>query len=62
VLSSGTDLGRPIIRVTTNLAPGGSTTVTVRFRGTAGDSGPLAVQTTPMVNPTTVTVRPDSCR
>ena len=62
VLSSGTDLGRPILRLATNLAPAGSTTVTVRFQLPEGaTTGPLAVQTTPMVNPTSVHVRGDTC-
>jgi hypothetical protein len=55
-LADGEDLGRPIVRLATNLSPGGTTSVTVRFRGDAGDAAPLALVTTPMVNPTTVTV------
>lgn len=62
VLSNGQDLGRPIVRLATNLAPGGSTTVTVRFQLPAdAAAGPLAVQTTPMVNPTTIEVGTDTC-
>ncbi|THG30815.1 DUF4012 domain-containing protein [Naasia lichenicola] len=56
VLSNGGDLGRPIVRMNALLGAEGTTTVTVRFTGVAGDYGPLALTTTPMVHPTDVVV------
>lgn len=58
VLSTGTDLGRPIVRLAVELQPAQSSTVTVRFTGTPQAYGPLALRTTPMVNPTVVDVQP----
>lgn len=60
LISSGSDLGRPVVRVSTDLLFGTSTTMTFNFTSTAGDYGPVAVDTTPMVVPTTVGL-PEAC-
>ncbi|HET8926846.1 MAG TPA: DUF4012 domain-containing protein [Microbacterium sp.] len=54
-----TDLGRVVAPFEMYLRPGETAAVTATFTGT-GDFGPLAVRTTPMIRPTTVTVD-DQC-
>jgi hypothetical protein len=62
VVAVGQDLGRPVVRLMTYLAPGQTSSVSVRFQGAEGEYGPLAVRTTPMVHPTEVTVAdPGGC-
>lgn len=62
VMSVGVDLGRPVVRLMTELPPGGTTDVTVRFQGVDGVKyGPVEIRTTPMVRPTTVTVDDPAC-
>ncbi|WP_288784107.1 DUF4012 domain-containing protein [uncultured Microbacterium sp.] len=54
-VGSATDLGRPVATFETYLRPGESATVTATFAG-AGEFGPAAVRSTPMVNPTKVSI------
>lgn len=54
-IGSATDLGRPVATFETYLRPGESATVTATFAG-AGEFGPAAVRSTPMVNPTKVSI------
>lgn len=61
LVSVGTDLGRPVVRLNTFLAHGAGSSVTVRFQGGEGPYGPLDVTTTPMVKPTEVTVTESPC-
>ncbi|BDI21638.1 DUF4012 domain-containing protein [Herbiconiux sp. L3-i23] len=61
VVSSGTDLGRPVVRVQIELRPGETKSVNGTFAAPAGDFGPLAVIGTPMVVPTTVTTSTPGC-
>ncbi|HEY8589412.1 MAG TPA: hypothetical protein VIL55_07670, partial [Naasia sp.] len=60
LLSQADDLGRPLLRLYQLQGTGGPTTVTARFALPPGEHGALEVATTPMVNPTTVTVT-DGC-
>lgn len=53
--SGADDLGRPVAAFETYLQPGESATVTATFAG-SGQFAPVSVQSTPMVNPTTVSV------
>lgn len=53
------DLGRVVVPFEMYLRPGETATVTATLSG-AGDFGPVAVRTTPMIRPTTVTVD-DQC-
>ncbi len=58
-----TDLGRPAQKFVVDLVNGQDAVVTATFAGTpdAGPYGPTAVRTTPMINPTTVTMVEASC-
>lgn len=62
VVSVGEDLGRPVVRLNTVLAPAGASEATVRFEGADPSYGPLAVRTTPMVKATKVSVEQSACR
>lgn len=55
------DLGRPVARVSVQLAPGESTTVTIGFTAAdpAATFGEQAVRVTPMINKTEVTLADD---
>jgi hypothetical protein len=55
------DLGRPVAWFWVMLAPGQSSTLTATFTGPKGTYAAPALRTTPMLNPTTVTVEPASC-
>ncbi len=61
IVAVGQDLGRPVVRLLTTIAPGQTSSVAVRFQGGEGEYGPLAVRTTPMVHPTEVTVADNAC-
>lgn len=61
IVSSGTDLGRPVVRVQVELRPGESRTVSARFTGQPGDYGPLTLVGTPMVIPTVAEVTTPAC-
>ncbi|WP_210509024.1 DUF4012 domain-containing protein [Naasia sp. SYSU D00057] len=61
LLSTGTDLGRPVTRITSYASVEGTTTITVRFTAPAGTYGPLELRTTPMINPTEVAVEQPAC-
>jgi hypothetical protein len=58
---SSEDLGRPVVWFWVILAPGETSTVTASFTGDAGTYGPAEVRTTPMLNPTAVTVDAPGC-
>ncbi|MBG6058647.1 hypothetical protein RCH16_002296 [Cryobacterium sp. MP_M5] len=55
------DLGRPVAMFEAVLAPGESSTVTVAFSGAAGTYAAPELRTTPMLNPTVVTVDAAGC-
>ncbi len=59
LLSVVDDLGRPVVRLTSYYPPGAEIRVTVRFE-MDGPGGPLEVRSTPLVKPTTVTIK-DGC-
>ncbi|MDQ1576843.1 MAG: hypothetical protein QOH55_1993 [Microbacteriaceae bacterium] len=56
------DLGRPVVSFWVMLAPGQSSTVTATFAGAAGTYAPPELRTTPMLNPTAVTIDAAGCR
>jgi hypothetical protein len=58
---TSTDLGRPVVWFWVYLAPGQSSTVTATFTGAEGRYASPALRTTPMVNPTAVTVDAPGC-
>ncbi|GAA0999368.1 hypothetical protein GCM10009563_24980 [Subtercola frigoramans] len=62
VLSSASDLGRPVARFQVDLAPGETNTVTATFQGAAGTYGPPILQSTPMMNPTVATATAAGCK
>lgn len=55
------DLGRPVVWFWVILAPGESSTVTATFTGPAGTYAAPALHTTPMLNPTAVTMDAPGC-
>ena len=55
------DLGRPVTKVTVELKPGESRTISVTSAGAAGPYGPLTIRTSPMVTPATVTISGQAC-
>ena len=55
------DLGRPVARFSVMLTPGQTSAVTAVFTGPAGTYAAPALRTTPMLNPTTVTVDAPGC-
>ncbi|MDQ1582374.1 MAG: hypothetical protein QOF36_428 [Microbacteriaceae bacterium] len=55
------DLGRPVVSFWVMLAPGQTSTVTATFAGAEGSYGPPKLRTTPMLNPTAVTVEAPGC-
>lgn len=58
---SSNDLGRPVVWFWVILAPGETSTVTATFTGPEGTYGPAEVRTTPMLNPTSVSVDAPGC-
>jgi Protein of unknown function (DUF4012) len=58
---SAVDLGRPVAVFTAYLAPGQTSTVSVKFTGAAGSYGPLQIRNTPMINTTANTVTTPGC-
>ncbi|TFC33832.1 DUF4012 domain-containing protein [Cryobacterium sp. TMT2-14] len=55
------DLGRPVARFSVMLTPGQTSAVTAVFTGPAGTYAAPELRTTPMLNPTTVTVDAPGC-
>lgn len=55
------DLGRPVVAFSTIMGPGENTELSVSFEGAAGDYAAPALRTTPMLNPTKVTVDAPRC-
>lgn len=56
------DLGRPVAKFTIDSDNGQQATVSATFAGTPGEAhGPTEARTTPMINPTTVTMAEASC-
>ncbi|MFT2816890.1 DUF4012 domain-containing protein [Leifsonia sp. A12D58] len=58
---AGTDLGRPVATFWVMLAPGETKTVSATFTGTEGSYASPEVWTTPMLNPTAVTIQAEGC-
>jgi Protein of unknown function (DUF4012) len=58
---TGDDLGRPVVWFWVVLAPGQSSTITATFTGAEGTYAAPELRTTPMLNPTTVTVDSPGC-
>ncbi|TFC49991.1 DUF4012 domain-containing protein [Cryobacterium shii] len=56
------DLGRPVARFSVMLKPGQSSAVTAVFAGPKGTYAAPALQTTPMLHPTTVTLDAPGCQ
>ena len=55
------DLGRPVARFSVMLTPGQTSAVTAVFTGPAGNYAAPELRTTPMLNPTAVTVDAPDC-
>ena len=55
------DLGRPAEKFTVDLQNGQTALVRATFAGVPGQYGPTEVRTTPMINPTTVTMQDAAC-
>lgn len=55
------DLGRPVVWFWVILAPGQTSTITATFTGAEGTYAAPELRTTPMLNPTTVTVNSPGC-
>ena len=62
VVKTGTDLGRPVVGVYVDLRPGESSNLSVNFTAAPGEFGLGTVRTTPMIQPTAVTVENPSCQ
>jgi len=61
VVTSGNDLGRPVVGIAVDLRPGESSNVSVNFAGAPGEYGPLDARVTPMINPTAVSGASPGC-
>jgi len=55
------DLGRPVARFSVMLTPGQTSAVTAVFTGPAGTYAAPELRTTPMLNPTAVTIDAPGC-
>jgi len=61
VIATGSDQGRPVVRMSVLLHTGEEASVSARFQGAAGEYGPLTAYGTPMVNETLVSLESEGC-
>ena len=60
-IQPGSDLGRPVATFYVMLAPGETKNVSATFTGAEGTYAAPKVWTTPMLNPTAVTLQAEGC-